>query len=567
MAFICMLKEVALFAVALTLATASVASQSKPGCQSLCGNISIPYPFGTGESCNISSRHFIRCDTTLNLPRAFLSYPVPGGGYAEIRLLHISLDGYVFVTSSGNIGYYCYNSSGHDSGSSGRLSKGLWSYQFYFNNLGNHSGVLSFNPCNYGFIVEDGAHKFSVSDLNDTNFNQREFPRILDWTIGNQNCTEAQKDPQNYACKAHSACIDPDNNDGYLCKCVDGFRVTLISAVKILRNARLKPCSRGGICHNTLWEIKRERTPCARLRRLMFHPIPSVEFFTQYQIPNIVEFQFTVSRRAADCCHNNIPTVCRHKTRRGLFLAMLKATLRDNVSRITQGLVCREEPNLHSSCPLVAFLREVDIDFSGFDGDDWKNGIGCTQIKPSPDSILILALLVLGPSLVILILIAGVWRLIRKVVSNDGGLDKAKLVSSEELEAATDQYNKNRILGRGGQGCCLETEVPVLVYEFIPNGTLSHFIHDQNEEYPRSWDMRLRIAAAVASFIPSLVCIGPHLSPRYQIKSEEARGLVVYFLSTMEENRLPEIVDAEVMKDGLKDEVVAVAELAKRSLN
>ncbi|XP_038992157.1 wall-associated receptor kinase 2-like [Hibiscus syriacus] len=369
MAFICMLKEVALFAVALTLATASVASQSKPGCQSLCGNISIPYPFGTGESCNISSRHFIRCDTTLNLPRAFLSYPVPGGGYAEIRLLHISLDGYVFVTSSGNIGYYCYNSSGHDSGSSGRLSKGLWSYQFYFNNLGNHSGVLSFNPCNYGFIVEDGAHKFSVSDLNDTNFNQREFPRILDWTIGNQNCTEAQKDPQNYACKAHSACIDPDNNDGYLCKCVDGFRVTLISAVKILRNARLKPCSR-----------------------------------------------------------------------------------------------------------------------------------------------------VLGPSLVILILIAGVWRLIRKVVSNDGGLDKAKLVSSEELEAATDQYNKNRILGRGGQGCCLETEVPVLVYEFIPNGTLSHFIHDQNEEYPRSWDMRLRIAAAVASFIPSLVCIGPHLSPRYQIK-------------------------------------------------
>ncbi|KAK5794839.1 hypothetical protein PVK06_036089 [Gossypium arboreum] len=137
--------------------------------------------------------------------------------------------------------------------------------------------------------------------------------------------------------------------------------------------------------------------------------------------------------------------------------------------------------------------------------------------------------------------------------SNKGGLDKAKLFSSKELEIATDKYNENRILGCGGQGmvykgmlsdgrivavkksktinegyleqfineifilsqidhrnivkllgCCLETEVPLLVYEFIPNGNLSHLIHDQNEEYPRSWDVRLRIAAEVASAISYL---------------------------------------------------------------
>ncbi|KAK6125067.1 hypothetical protein DH2020_041183 [Rehmannia glutinosa] len=130
----------------------------------------------------------------------------------------------------------------------------------------------------------------------------------------------------------------------------------------------------------------------------------------------------------------------------------------------------------------------------------------------------------------------------------------------QELEKATDRFNESRILGRGGQGtvykgmlsdgqivaikksqlvderksnhlveqfinevviltqinhrnvvkllgCCLETKVPLLVYEFMANGTLFHHIHDENDnntEFPFSWNMRLKIAAEIAGALAYL---------------------------------------------------------------
>ncbi|KAK9214115.1 hypothetical protein WN944_006103 [Citrus x changshan-huyou] len=117
--------------------------------------------------------------------------------------------------------------------------------------------------------------------------------------------------------------------------------------------------------------------------------------------------------------------------------------------------------------------------------------------------------------------------------SYDGSvIDRCKLFSSKELDKATNHFNVNRILGQGGQGtvykgmredgriiavkksknavkllgCCLETEVPLLVYEFISNGTLYQHLHDrlQNQEFPLTWEMRLRIATEVAGALAYL---------------------------------------------------------------
>ncbi|KAL2518931.1 Wall-associated receptor kinase-like 2 [Abeliophyllum distichum] len=195
-------------------------------------------------------------------------------------------------------------------------------------------------------------------------------------------------------------------------------------------------------------------------------------------------------------------------------------------------------------------------------------------------------------------------------------------------------------------GCCLETEVPLLVYEFIPNGTLFQHIHEASEEFPLSWEARLRIATEVASAISYLhsaaavpiyhrdikstnillddkyrskvsdfgtsrsvsidqthlttKVIGTfgYLDPEYfqssqfteksdvysfgvvmvelltgqkaisLIKSQEqGRILATNFLQSVEENGLFDIVDARVLKEGRKEEIVAIAQLAKRCLH
>ncbi|XP_058110490.1 putative wall-associated receptor kinase-like 16 [Magnolia sinica] len=642
---------------------------TKTGCPEKCGDVNIPYPFGIGDSCNIGIGGFnISCNSTVHPPKPFLG--------DNIEILNISLlEGLMRVLNY--VSYQCYNQTGEaypnfknwvrlgensltfsethnkftaigcdtlgiiygpnftggcmsfcsdtksviDGSCSGvgccqnDIPKGLKSFEMDLNSLSKHSSVLNFNPCSFAFLVEVNAFSFKASDVEGIKFWNRSerVPVVLDWAVGNKSCEIAKKESASFACVSeNSSCYNSSNGLGYRCDCSQGFRGN--------------PYLRGGCQDINECEEDHQKILCQQ-----------------------------------NCINLQGSYYC--SCRKGYRL------VKDNT-------YCIEDTN---KFPVLAVVL----------------GAGISTVF-------------------LLLLVGGSWwywtwkkrkliKLKEKFFQQNGGFlleekrqsfaETFKIFTREELQTATNNYDKSQIVGQGGfgtvykgilrnnkmvavkkskivdktqieqfinevhilsqishrnivklLGCCLEEEVPILVYEFISNGTLSQHIHGEGYASSISFENRLRIAAETAGALYYLHSIAStpifhrdvkssnilldnnftakvsdfgasrlvrldqtqvttlvmgtfgYLDPEYHqtgqltaksdvysfgivlvelltgerpiasTRSQDHRSLSTYFISSMKENRLYEILEDRVRDEGGKEQLMAVAQLAKRCL-
>ncbi|KAL5576200.1 hypothetical protein UlMin_017899 [Ulmus minor] len=508
-------------------------------CWRRCGSIDIHYPFGTSLDCAYDSSFLLTCNNTLNSHKLF--FPT-----SNVSILNISPDDSE-LRVEGPVARDCYDQHGnsttnYSSSEKSMLTNSTFPLSFKRNifvtvgcdtlaaiegsrrgkgpyraasysgctelndvvnetcsgigccqmsipeevvdfvlsviSLNNHTGVLSFNPCGYGFVVEDEAYNFSSVDIE--NFQNREtVPVVLDWALGNLKCEQAQQNQTSFACKANnSRCLDSTNGPGYRCKCLEGFvgNPYLADDCKDINECDiLKPCANEAICKNLPGNYScscpKGSEGDGRINGTACNPVNDGENKSEKTISIALGISI------------------------GLLLLVLAG------SWINWNLKKRK----------LIQMKEKLFQQNG--------GLILQQ----------------------------------QLFHQRGSAESARIFTAEELKKATNNYDETRVLGQGGYGtvykgvltdekvvaikkskignqsqieqfinevvvlsqinhrnvvkllgCCLETEVPLLVYEFITNGTLSDHVHEKNIHSSLPWEMRLKIGTETAGAIAYL---------------------------------------------------------------
>ncbi|XP_075646905.1 wall-associated receptor kinase 1-like [Castanea sativa] len=664
-----MLLQVTWVAVLLSLTTSASAvlyPSALPNCQNSCGGVEIPYPFGMNEGCYLDESFSITCDNSTSQPTygdvivknisiedhniEILAYTardcynntgalVNNSNHPTLWSLYFTIsdtqnmfmavgcDTYAYLDGFKNNESFslgctsvCVDASNVVNGScSGigccqtEIPKGMKNITLEAHSFNSHLKVWNFNPCSYSFIVQKDKFDFSTDSLQTL---PEKMPMVLDWAVGNETWAVGNEtcdvNTKNYSCGGNSTCTGSENG-GYFCLCLDGYRGN--------------PYLKDG-CQD-IDECKEGNNNC--------------------------------TSKNTNCVNDP-----------GSYYCVCSVGY-----HFDDGGAC-----VHPSSNLAIKLAI---------------GIG----------ICIIAMLVCSSSLYLIVNQRKLMKLKQSFFQQNGGLilqqqlsrqdnstNVVKIFTTEELEKATNNYDENLIIGRGGfgtvykgflpddrivavkkskivdqsqieqfinelivlsqinhtnvvklLGCCLETQVPLLVYEFVPNGTLFEYIHHESKVSIVPWETRLRIAtesAEALSYLHSaasppiihrdvkssnILLDGKHiakvsdfgasrlvpldqtqaiatmvqgtfgyLDPEYLHTSqlteksdvysfgvvlvelltskkaisfdrpEEERSLALYFLSSLKENRLFEVLEKNIANEENAEQLKEVSNLATRCL-
>lgn len=504
-----MLTRSILLSCLLLAALMATEIESRSVCPDSCGSITIQYPFGIGAEGCFRKGFEISCDNgtpmlasaTRPVPVDFLSIRT-----AEARaMLPIALECYdsdnnVYTSNNGDVhfnneevyrisnthnqlvvvgcntlGYtqsqrsegnyypyayytgcmsFCNNShSALDGACAGvgcchvDIPPGLTNNNMAFEHY-NHTTRLDFAPCDYAFLVDRNSYTFHKADLLTMN-NDTRMPVWLDWAIrDNMTCAEAKK-VQSYACiSANSECRDSSNGPGYVCNCSMGYQGNpyVINGCIDIDECQDKEYPCRGICRNTMgsYECK-----C----RSGFHSSDPLNIPCNPNFPLAAKIVTgAIGGLFAIATVVFIILLGREKRRMKDFFRKNGGPIIEKVNKIK--LFKKEEVE-----PILKTSNRIG-----------QGGFGEVYMGYIRDEI-------------------------RPVAVKKPKID-VKLAN----QFANEVIIQSRVLHKNIVnliGCCLEVDVPILVYEYVPNGSLDKILHDSNK-MPLDLDLRLKIAAQSA---------------------------------------------------------------------
>ncbi|XP_019187487.1 PREDICTED: wall-associated receptor kinase 2-like [Ipomoea nil] len=397
----------------------------------------------------------------------------------------------------------------------------------------NAGSGSSFNTCGHAFLGETGGFRFlGATDLSNADIDQRVHDSVtvaLDWAIGNLSCKRAHN-ASGYACKENSHCVDSDTGfGGYRCSCDYGYQGNpYLGCIEGIGNLSCKEAQNksGYACQANSHCIDSDTGKGGYMCRCDdgYEGNP-------YLSPGCTD---------VDECKDPEKNTCE--------LGCINIPGSFNCSCLDgyysgDGQRCLLM-NKKSDFPWLKFFLGIGLGVLAMVAIATSL---CYVIKKKNRAKMRLKFFEQN----------GGFLLKQRITSSEGdndGADVTKIYSAKELREATNNYAQDMILGRGGNGtvfkgilpnmlevaikrsktvddtqveqfinevvilsrinhryivkflgCCLEAEVPLLVYEYISNGTLYHHIHRQGGASDwLSWENRLRIAIEAAGALAYL---------------------------------------------------------------
>ncbi|KAK7385103.1 hypothetical protein VNO78_30814 [Psophocarpus tetragonolobus] len=309
-------------------------------------------------------------------------------------------------------------------------------------------------------------YNFSTTHLQ--SFPNTTLPLALDWTVGDKNCSSIDKNGGDYACKNNARCDDKDSDYGYRCICKDGYQGNpYLGCTDIDECMTAKhTCISHKNCENTdgnytcfcrTWQSGNGR----REGGCNVHPlviVGAVVGFVILFLGSVIPYIIYQKRKL-----NKLRK--KHFQQNGglLLLQELQTKNHSNILRIF-GEEELQEATLDFDKINIIDEKGSGTVFKGYIYDnDKKTGKKTVAIKKS-----------------------------KIVVDNKISNLKQQFINEIIVLSGINHKNLVKLLG-----CCLDTQVPLLVYEFVNNGTLFDFIH-KRKVHDTTWTTRLKIAAEVA---------------------------------------------------------------------